>query len=237
MVRDSFRVYIVNLIQYRLSTKHRRGLIGDLLHTGRIESGTLSVAPEPSEVADLPVIFISAYRRDETVAQALKAGAVDYSAKLFSPTELVARVRAVLRRHAEPEAFVLGEIAIDYAQRRVTVGGEAVDLTATEYEVLRVLSLDAGRVVTFETLLRRVWDKRDSADAHLRQEPPPQARRQRGQPRLHLQSARRWLAHRETVRVEVEPSQMEVDGVAEPLSVAVPAGLPLDPLDLGVGRL
>jgi len=62
---------------------------------------------------------------------------------------------------------VLGEIAIDYAQRRVTVGGEAADLTATEYELLRVLSLDAGRVVTFDTLLRRVWAKRESADANL----------------------------------------------------------------------
>ena len=119
------------------------------------------------ELSDLPVIFISAYRRDETVAQALESGAADYIAKPFSPTELVARVRAALRRHAEPEPFVLGEIAIDYAQRRVTVGGEAVDLTATEYELLRVLSLDAGRVVTFERLLRRVWAKRDSADANL----------------------------------------------------------------------
>ena len=62
---------------------------------------------------------------------------------------------------------MLGEIAIDYAQRRVTVGGEAVDLTATEYELLRVLSLDAGRVVTFETLLRRVWARRENAVANL----------------------------------------------------------------------
>ena len=119
------------------------------------------------ELSDLPVIFISAYRRDETVAQALESGAADYIAKPFSPTELVARVRAALRRHAEPEPFVLGEIAIDYAQRRVTVGGEAVDLTATEYELLRLLSLDAGRVVTFETLLRRVWAKRENANANL----------------------------------------------------------------------
>ena len=119
------------------------------------------------ELSDLPVIFISAYRRDDTVAQALEAGAADYIAKPFSPTELVARVRAALRRHAEPAPFVIGEIAIDYAQRRVTVGGEAIDLTATEYELLRVLSLDAGRVVTFETLLRRVWAKRENADANL----------------------------------------------------------------------
>ena len=62
---------------------------------------------------------------------------------------------------------MVGELAIDYGHRRVTVGGEAVDLTATEYELLRVLSLDAGRVVTFETLLRRVWAKPESAGANL----------------------------------------------------------------------
>ena len=130
-------------------------------------SDGIELMQQVPEMSDLPVIFISAYRRDETVAQALEAGAVDYIAKPFSPTELVARVRAALRRHDEPEPFVLGEIVIDYAQGRLTVGGEAIDLTATEYELLRVLSLDAGRVVTFDTLLRRVWAKRENADANL----------------------------------------------------------------------
>ncbi len=119
------------------------------------------------ELADLPVIFISAYGRDETVAKALESGAADYIVKPFSPTELVARVRAALRRREAPEPLVLGELAIDYEQRRVTRGGEVVYLTATEYELLRALSLDAGRVVTFDTLLRRVWAKRENADANL----------------------------------------------------------------------
>ena len=119
------------------------------------------------ELADLPVIFISGYGRDETVAKALESGAADYIVKPFSPTELVARVRAALRRREEPEPFGVGELAIDYGQRRVTIGGEAVELTATEYELLRVLTLDAGRVVTFDTLLRRVWANRESADANL----------------------------------------------------------------------
>ena len=119
------------------------------------------------ELADLPVIFISAYGRDETVARALESGAADYIVKPFSATELVARVRAALRRREEPEPFVVGELAIDYGRRRVTLGEEAVELTATEYELLRVLSLDAGRVVDFETLLRRVWAGREKADANL----------------------------------------------------------------------
>ncbi len=77
------------------------------------------------------------------------------------------RENAAVRRHEEPGPFVLGDLAIDFGRRRVSVAGEAVDLTATEYELLRVLALDAGQVVTYETLLRRVWNGRDGADAHL----------------------------------------------------------------------
>ena len=115
------------------------------------------------ELSDQPVIFISGYGRDGTVAKALDAGAVDYIVKPFSPTELMARIRAALRRHEQAEAFALGDLAIDYDLREVTVGGDAVDLTATEYELLRVLSLHAGRVVRFSTLLRWVWSGREDA--------------------------------------------------------------------------
>ena len=119
------------------------------------------------ELADLPVIFISGYGRDETVARALEAGAADYIVKPFSPTELTARIRAALRRNADPEPFVLGDLAIDYDRRRVTVAGRAVELTATEYELLRVLSHGAGRALTHETLLRRVWAGRDNGDPKI----------------------------------------------------------------------
>ena len=115
-------------------------------------------------LADLPVIFISAYGRDETVARALEAGADDYIVKPFSPTELTARVRAALRRHTEPDPFVLGDLSVDYDQRRVTVAGREVELTANEYGLLRVLSLGVGRVVTYDTLLRRVWSGRVYGD-------------------------------------------------------------------------
>ena len=119
------------------------------------------------DLADLPVIFISGYGRDETIARALDAGAVDYIVKPFSPTELTARVRAALRKLAEPAPFLLRDLAIDYERRRVAVSGEPVRLTATEYELLRVLSLDAGRVATYEALLRRVWGKRSDDDPDL----------------------------------------------------------------------
>ena len=117
------------------------------------------------ELTDLPVIFISAYSRDETIARALERGAADYIVKPFSPTELVARVQAALRGIADPPTpFQLGDLAVHHEQRRVTVAGHPVKLTATEYELLRVLSVNAGRVVTYDSLLRRVWSGKDTGD-------------------------------------------------------------------------
>ena len=116
-------------------------------------------------LTDLPAIFISAYGRDETISRALEMGAVDYIVKPFSPMELMARVRAALRRQADPEPFRLGALAIDYAARQVTVDGQPVKLTATEYDLLRVLALNAGRVVTHADLLRRVWGRHKAGDS------------------------------------------------------------------------
>ena len=119
------------------------------------------------ELADLPVIFISGYGRDETIARALEAGAVDYIVKPFSPTELTARIRAALRQRSAPEPFLLGDLAIHYERHRVSVAGRDVPLTATEFELLRTLSLDAGRVSTYDSLLRRVWGGRQYAGPEL----------------------------------------------------------------------
>ena len=121
------------------------------------------------ELADVPIIFISAYGRDETIVKALDAGAADYIVKPFSPSELTARVRAALRRTAEPEPFVLGQLTIHYDRRRVIVAGQQVELTATEYELLRVLSMNAGRVLNYDSLLRQAWrgSSRSSHDPKL----------------------------------------------------------------------
>ena len=121
----------------------------------------IELMAETPELSDLPVIFISGYGHDEAIARAFAAGAVDHLVKPFSETELTARVGAALRARAGGTPFVLGALVIDYEGRRVTVGGRAVTLTATEYEILRILSVHAGRVVTSESLLRQVWEGRE----------------------------------------------------------------------------
>ena len=117
--------------------------------------------------ADVPVIFLSAYGRDEIVAQALELGAVDYVVKPFSPTELVARVKAALRQRAavEPAApFLLGDLFIDHATHSVTLAGRPVQLTAIEYRLLAELAANAGRVMPYDRLLRRVWGAEHAGD-------------------------------------------------------------------------
>ena len=142
-----------------LIAMHKPGLVLlDLLLPGTDGIALMERVPE---LSDLPVIFISAYGRDEATVRALDAGAADYIVKPFSPSELTARVRAALRRVAGPEPFVLEELTIRYDQRRVAVAGRSVQLTPTEYELLRVLSVNAGRVLTHESLLRQAWPRGD----------------------------------------------------------------------------
>ncbi len=142
-----------------LVTTHKPGLVLlDLLLPGTDGIALMAQVPQ---LSDVPVIFISAYGRDETIVRALDAGAADYIVKPFSPSEVTARVRAALRRVAGPEPFTLGELSIRYDQRRVAVAGQPVQLTPTEYELLRVLSMNAGRVVTHESLLRQAWRRGD----------------------------------------------------------------------------
>ena len=117
-----------------------------------------------------PVIFLSAYGRDEIIAKALEHGAVDYIVKPFSPTELLARVRAALRRSLAPlpdepsEPFVLDDLTLDYASRTVSVAGRRVSLTPTEYALLCELSVNAGLALTFDHLLERVWGLKDTGN-------------------------------------------------------------------------
>ena len=149
-----------------IATENPQLVLLDLMLPGTNGLELMETIPE---LRELPVIFISGYGRGETIAKAFELGAADYLVKPFSAPELTARVRAALRKHTEPEPFVLGDLVIHYPERRVTVAGRPVHLTATEYELLRALSIDAGRVLTHEALLRQVWNGREHADVqHLR---------------------------------------------------------------------
>jgi two-component system KDP operon response regulator KdpE len=115
------------------------------------------------EFSDVPVIMLTAKARESDKLQGFDAGADDYLTKPFSSKELLARVRAVLRRSRHPEEvkadsdFACGTLTINFAQHRVFVDGQEVSLTPTEYELLRQLALNANCIVLHEQLLAEVW--------------------------------------------------------------------------------
>ncbi len=133
----------------------------------------IEMMEQMTEMADLPVIFLSAYGRDQTIADALQKGASDYLVKPFSSTELVARIQAALRKRAAPdlneqrEPYRLGGLTIDYAERIVSVNDRPVQLTATEYKLLYELSVNAGRVMSHDQLLQRVWGMQVLSDSRI----------------------------------------------------------------------
>jgi two-component system KDP operon response regulator KdpE len=121
--------------------------------------------------ANTPIIVVSARGREEDRVAALDAGADDYLTKPFGLTELHARMRAVLRRAAGPAADTegrlrLGPVILDVPRHEVFVGQTPVDLTPREYELLKVLLSQPGRVVTAGRLLRAVWGNAYSDESH-----------------------------------------------------------------------
>ncbi len=125
------------------------------------------------EHSDAPVIFVSGQGGDRNMELAFELGAADYVVRPFTPTELVARINASLRRRQSPTPsvpsapFVLEDLTIDYGLRRVTVADKQVQLTATEYNLLCELSTADGQVLTHEQLLRRAWGPRYSKDTRI----------------------------------------------------------------------
>jgi two-component system KDP operon response regulator KdpE len=107
----------------------------------------------------VPIIVLSSRGQERDKVRALDLGADDYLTKPFGIAELLARIRAVLRRGREADVprVVVGDIAIDLERRVVTKAGTEVRLTATEYGLLRVLARHAGKVLTHRQLLRQVW--------------------------------------------------------------------------------
>jgi two-component system phosphate regulon response regulator PhoB len=129
------------------------------------------------KLARVPVIFLTAKAEPHDRIEGFETGADDYLTKPFSPKELVLRVEAILRRLAAPPPSTgrleIGKIVLDGETHRVTVAGEPVDLTATEFKLLRVMMERQGRVQTREHLLVNVWNysteiETRTIDTHVR---------------------------------------------------------------------
>jgi two-component system, OmpR family, KDP operon response regulator KdpE len=112
------------------------------------------------EWTDIPILILSVREEEAEKIAALDAGADDYLTKPFGPGELLARLRAALRRASKQETnsvFTSGDLMVDLVQRLVRVGGADVQLTPTEYDLLKALVLHAGKVLTHRQLMREVW--------------------------------------------------------------------------------
>ena len=133
-----------------------------------------SVCQRIREFSQVPIIMVTARGDDKEKVEGLDIGADDYVTKPFSASELAARVRAVLRRIRSQErpqeaVFRYKDLIIDFTSRRVTVEGEELKLTSTEYKLLSYISLNAGRVVTPDQLLNKVWGEEYVGAPHLLQ--------------------------------------------------------------------
>jgi DNA-binding response OmpR family regulator len=137
-----------------------------------------TVCQKVREFSSVPIIIITARGQDNDKIKGLNLGADDYLTKPFNIDELVARVRAVLRRTQfvpQDQAYgaravtTIGNITIDYSQRLVTVADREIVLTPTEYRVLSYLIQNAGRVVTQDLLLEHVWGAEYVGESHMLQ--------------------------------------------------------------------
>jgi two-component system KDP operon response regulator KdpE len=151
----------------QLAVAQRPDLI--ILDLGLSDTDGLEVLRRLREWSAVPVIILSVQEQESDKIAALDSGADDYVTKPFGMGELLARIRVALRHRAgiknEP-VLKFEDLVIDLARRRVTVKGEEIRLTPTEYELLKNLSLHAGKVLTHRHLLRVVWGPGSESDTH-----------------------------------------------------------------------
>ena len=141
-----------------------------ILDLGLPDIDGVEVTRRLREWTAVPILILSVRGQETDKIAALDAGADDYLTKPFGAGELLARMRAALRRAATPTAepvFVTGALAVDFAHRSVSVAGRELQLTPTEYDLLRVLVTHAGKVLTHHQLLRQVWGIGYEADTHM----------------------------------------------------------------------
>ena len=147
---------------------HRPDLV--VLDLGLPDMDGIEVTRRLREWTQVPIIIVTVQEQEAAKVAALDAGADDYVTKPFSMGELLARMRAALRRAAAPAGepvFSSGELTVDLARRLVSVSGREVQLTPTEYDLLRVLVTYAGKVLTHRQLLRHVWGAGYEGETHL----------------------------------------------------------------------
>ena len=155
----------------RLLTEEKPHLV--LLDLATPRAQDFDVIQKVAQDYGVPAIVLSGQGDDECIVQAFEMGADDYIVKPFSPSELVARIKASFRKRVdthqarEREEFVIGDLVISYPERRVSVAGRKVHLTATEYQLLYELSTRAGRVLSQDELLRRIWGEEYVGDIQL----------------------------------------------------------------------
>jgi len=131
-----------------------------VLDLGLPDSDGVEVTRRLREWSKVPVLILSVRGQDQDKIAALDAGADDYVTKPFSMGELLARMRVAMRHAAQPAdepVVTAGDLTVDVAHRRVSVGSREVALTPVEYSLLKALALHAGRVMTHGQLLREVW--------------------------------------------------------------------------------
>jgi two-component system, OmpR family, KDP operon response regulator KdpE len=142
-----------------------------LLDLGLPDRDGVEVVRKLREWMRAPILVVSAREREEEKVAALDAGADDYLTKPFGARELLARLRVALRHSAtspdgEPAVYETGDLRVDLSRREVSVAGQDVRLTPTEWKLLTVLVRHAGRVVLQRQLLREVWGPSDENRSH-----------------------------------------------------------------------
>lgn len=141
-----------------------------ILDLGLPDMEGIQVTQRLREWTHIPIIILSVREHETDKIAALDAGADDYLTKPFGMGELLARIRAAMRHVPQPAAdslFSTGELKIDFGRRVVAVAGEEIQLTPTEYDLLRVLVQNAGKVLTHHQLLREVWGAASDQDMHM----------------------------------------------------------------------
>ncbi len=147
---------------------HRPDLI--ILDLGLPDMNGVEVTRRLREWTPVPIIILSVREHETDKIAALDAGADDYLTKPFGVGELLARMRTAIRHTMQPPAgsvFTLGELTMDLERRIVTVGGREVQLTPTEYDLLRVLVMNVSKVLTHHQLLRAVWGVAYDQELHM----------------------------------------------------------------------